>query len=695
MSEQPTRADLRVMRRLLSRWGAHYVWGMFALSEVASIPAAAIGLYYVLATVPLTPDQDRSVFAAVALFVSIANAVAVLYALRISRNIRAALRVRPDQRSEELEGEAWREVTSFPWRIALYVVVNTFVLVIAPAIAWALGPVGVEFAYFPYLLTGGLVATIWISVYYYFVVEWILWPVRQALLPRSLPAQRRYLSGVGIQTRMLVIYTALVFTALLMVVTIVHRKSQEAVAPGADPALVLQGLRGHLLFISLLALFLTVLFSIFLARSVGNPVRRLIELMAEVERGELGRRAELASTDETGHLTIAFNQMVSQLETLQVGLEEQVAQRTADLARRTAQLEAAARVARDAASIRNVQALLDQVVHLISDRFNFYHVGIFLVDEDGEYAVLRAASSEGGQRMLERGHRLKVGEVGIVGYVAGVGEPRIALDVGEDAVFFDNPDLPHTRSEMALPLKVGRRTIGVLDVQSEEPAAFTEEDVSVLQALADQLAVAIENARLLEQMERTVRELERFYGEYTREVWRAAGRRWRGLRYRQMAFEPLEEVPEETRRVLREGRSVVQPIRDGGDGRAAASLLTVPVRLRGQVIGALNVRFAVEEVPPEAVRLVEEVADRLALALESARLLEETQRRAARDRLLAEITARIRASMDPEAILRTAVRELGAALGVDRTLVQLRRETAGMPASDETTGSGNGGPPES
>ncbi|HID89305.1 MAG TPA: GAF domain-containing protein, partial [Anaerolineae bacterium] len=277
---------------------------------------------------------------------------------------------------------------------------------------------------------------------------------------------------------------------------------------------------------------------------------------------------------------------------------------------------------------------------------------------------------------------------------AARGEPRIALDVGEDAAFFDNPDLPHTRSEMALPLRVGHQIIGVLDVQSEEPAAFTEEDVSVLQTLADQLAVAIENARLLERMQQTVRELERLYGEYTREVWRATGRRWRGLRYRQMAFEPLEEVQEETRQALREGRSVVHPIHDEGNGRVVGSVLAVPVRLRGQIIGALNVRFGVPEVPPEAVRMVEEVAGRLALALESARLLEETQRRAARDRLLAEITARIRASMDPETILRTAVRELGAALGVDRTLVQLRRETATTPTPDEMTGSGNGGPPE-
>jgi len=174
--------------------------------------------------------------------------------------------------------------------------------------------------------------------------------------------------------------------------------------------------------------------------------------------------------------------------------------------RRAAQLAAAAEVARSATAILDVSQLLDETVRLISKQFGFYHAGVFLLDETGEYAVLRAASSEGGQRMLARGHKLKVGEVGIVGYVAGTGEPRIALDVGADAVFFDNPDLPDTRSEMALPLVSRGRVIGVLDVQSTEPAAFTEEDVAVLRAMADQLATAIENARLFAETERSLAE---------------------------------------------------------------------------------------------------------------------------------------------------------------------------------------------
>jgi methyl-accepting chemotaxis protein len=180
---------------------------------------------------------------------------------------------------------------------------------------------------------------------------------------------------------------------------------------------------------------------------------------------------------------------------------------TQELEHLVTQLEATAKMSRAALFVHDLDALLSQVTQMISDLFGFYHAGIFLLDETGTHAVLRAANSEGGQQMLANSHKLKVGEQGVVGYVTDTGEPRIALDVGADAVYFDNPLMPETRSEMALPLKVGDRIIGALDVQSKREAAYDEDDVMVLQIMADQLAVTIENARLLSATVDTVREL--------------------------------------------------------------------------------------------------------------------------------------------------------------------------------------------
>lgn len=174
---------------------------------------------------------------------------------------------------------------------------------------------------------------------------------------------------------------------------------------------------------------------------------------------------------------------------------------------RALQLAAASEVARDATAILDVERLLDEAVWRISERFGFYHAGVFLLDDKREYAVLHAASSEGGRCMLERGHKLKVGEVGIVGFVTDTGEPRIALDVGQDAVHFSNPDLPDTRSEMAVPLAMRGQVIGALDVQSTDVSAFTDGDVATLQIIADHLANAIENARLYEKLQQEAKQL--------------------------------------------------------------------------------------------------------------------------------------------------------------------------------------------
>ncbi len=437
--------------------------------------------------------------------------------------------------------------------------------------------------------------------------------------------------------------------ALLLEARLRHDQAQ------AEARVALRGIALIVPLTAILVLLTTAGSAVLGLRGVVTGVRLLSRSAQRLAAGHLEERIPVRGLEEFRFLARTFNTMAAELQRMYTGLERLVAQRTAELARRTNQLEAAAYVARQAAEIRDLDTLLNETVRLISERFGFYHAGIFLVDELGEYAVLRAASSEGGQRMLARGHKLAVGKVGIVGYVAGTGKPRIALDVGADAVFFDNPDLPLTRSEMALPLKIGEEVIGVLDVQSAEPEAFTEEDVAVLQTLADQVALAIQNARLLEESRQRLRELETVYGERARQAWReVAARRLLGYRYTRVEVEPL---------------SGPVPRAEVSDGHQ----LTIPLRLWGQTVGTILLRRD-PEMPPwsaEERRLAEELGDQISLALESARLMEETQRHAERDRLIAEITAKVRASMDPETVLRTAARELGTVLGVDRVVVRL------------------------
>lgn len=335
-------------------------------------------------------------------------------------------------------------------------------------------------------------------------------------------------------------------------------------------------------------------------------------------------------------------------------LEKRVEERTAEIASKTIQLEAASSVARKIAEIRDLQSLLDNVTRSIADQFGFYHVGLFLLDDKKQFAILQAASSEGGRKMLQLGHRLGVGQTGIVGYVTGRGRPRVALDTGADAVFFDNPHLPLTHSEMALPLIVRGNVIGALDIQSEKGKAFSDDDVEIMQTVADQLAIAIENARLFSETEAVISQFEVLTALQTRDAW--AGylkRRAPGYQYTTLGVRPLSAA-----------------VPAAGEN---SHELRVPITLRGQEIGTIRLRRK-ETAPAWSQRereLAAEIAAQVALALDTSRLLEETQKSAARDQMIAGVSNRIRQTLDMETVLQTAANELRNAFGLMEAEVRL------------------------
>ncbi|MBU0705484.1 MAG: GAF domain-containing protein [Chloroflexi bacterium] len=336
---------------------------------------------------------------------------------------------------------------------------------------------------------------------------------------------------------------------------------------------------------------------------------------------------------------------------------------TTILERQTARLQVGSEVAREVSAILDVRQLLDETVHLISEKFDLYHAGVFMVGEPGEYAILRATSSEGGRRMLERGYRLPVGRDSAVGYVATTGEHRIVLDVGEDAASFDIPDLPGTRSEICLPLRAGGRIIGVLDIQSTLEAAFSEDDVPGFQALADQLAVSIENARLVERTESQLRETERLYGEYSAAAWADLLSPGRPLGY---IYDRVDVLP------ATESPVPGLALERGGPGTRGATL-AVPLKVRGQTIGVLGVQEGdgAREWSPEEVAIVEAVSDQVAMALDSARLFGETRTRAEELAVLNELAQSLAASLTVEEVLEETYRGVSQLLDATNFYVGL------------------------
>lgn len=347
----------------------------------------------------------------------------------------------------------------------------------------------------------------------------------------------------------------------------------------------------------------------------------------------------------------------AELEAARSTLEERVQARTAELSKRATQLQTIAVAARAIAGVQDLGILLSEIATSVSQRFGYYHVGIFLLDEAGENAVLQAANSEGGKRMLMRQHRLRLDNNSIVGYTALLNQPRIALDVGADPVYFNNPDLPDTRSEMALPLRAGRRVFGVLDVQSTEPNAFVPEDISALEILADQIAIAIENARLFSETQRALSDSRATFEKYIQQEWNKFGNlvRHTGFVYDGKLIHPLTDS-KHRQRLSQTGSLRIDK---------SSSEVTMPIRLRGQTIGVLDVRprSGSRRWTQDELAVVEAAAERAALALENARLVESAQRRAGRERAIGEISTRIGAVSDRDLILQTAVEELGRKIG--------------------------------
>jgi GAF domain-containing protein/HAMP domain-containing protein len=428
---------------------------------------------------------------------------------------------------------------------------------------------------------------------------------------------------------------------------------------------------GGLLALSLLIAFAAIMV---LTRRLTAPIQALLASTERIRRGDLAVPIGVTTNDEIGTLANAFNSMTARLREVIGSLEQRVTERTQDLERRALQLQTASEIAQEAVSTHDLDTLLDRSVNLIQEHFGFYHVSIYAPDEQRQYAVLRAGAGEVGKIMVQRGYRVRIGEVGIVSHVAGSGEPRVINDVKTDFTFVKHPLLPDTACVAVLPLKVAGRVIGVLDVQSQRVNAFTQDILAILQTLADQLAVAIENARLVGELRNSLSETRSLYQHYTQDSWSRAtkGKKVSGYQY------DLSQITSNTRQLpadiharLMAGHAI--PIRQhagnmgvqtdgstGGKDTGDRSVLVAPLILYEQLIGVLGVE---EEDPnhpwsSEEIALLEAIANQVSLTLDNARLVEETQLRSEQIRMLQEITAVAASHVNLDKLLDAVTRQL-------------------------------------
>ncbi len=423
----------------------------------------------------------------------------------------------------------------------------------------------------------------------------------------------------------------------------------------------------------------------------GVLLRYAISGLSEaIERSRRNEHAQLEANRELGML--------------QASLEHRVAERTSELERRSVQLQAAAEVGQAVSSILDTGTLIWRVTELIQERFDLYHVGLLLLDAAGEWAVYRAGSGEAGRGLQEQGFRLRVGGNSMVGWCTANSQVRVSQDVGEDEIHFAHTLVPQTRSEAALPLIARGQVLGALSVQSSQVGTFDPSTVAALQTMADQVAVALDNARLFAESEEALETTRRAYGELSRQAWTdlLRGRTDWGYRFDHQGLSTADgDWQPEMIDAVRAGQVVVRNVGltssldreavvgddpetlGGEDSRTGlredgltGPALAVPLKVREDVIGVLSFH---KDPGDEAwtsgeTELLHRLTDQLGAALESAQLFQQTQRRAAREQVIRQVTDQMRRAVDVEAILKSTVAELAEALGVPRAYIRLGTE---------------------
>ena len=421
-----------------------------------------------------------------------------------------------------------------------------------------------------------------------------------------------------------------------------------------------------ILGIVVLALLVSGGLIVILTRRIVRPIESLASVARTVMAGDLDVRAQVVSGDDVGGLAHAFNQMTQQLQQTLQDLEQRVQERTQSLT-------AVAEVSRVLGSVLDLENLLPKVVETVRERFDLYYVGLFLLDQESHFAVLRAGTGDFGQLMIAQGHKLAVGGDSMIGQCILAGQPGIQLDVGKAAIRFNNPLLPYTRSELALPLRSRGKIIGAITIQSTKAAAFDDAYISVLQVMADQVATAIENAQLFTEGQEALRDLEATQRRYLRRMWAQYLESTPVTHYEmeRPGTEPLGDrmMAEIQCAVEQERPTVLEVDRENGK---AYSALVAPIIYRDEIIGALGIhdKDGTRRWTEEDVSLVESVMERMALAAENLRLLDDAQRRESRERQMREIADKMRRASNIETLIKTTVQEMSVAFNTPHAFLQ-------------------------
>lgn len=631
----------------LLRAGGRFIIIALAIAQIFSLLGAIPGIISVQVNAQFDAEQTRVFSNIVPLLIIVSNLILLGFGWRVTTTARRRLDawskgvLKPNA---EEEFNAWREITSLTWRHGMASAIIIFLVDILPAffitytqsdiISSPFQPTSLNSPDAVYVLLGGFVALIGSVILAILMIERLTLPARLVLLPADFETQLTGRSGPLLTSKFIVITLGLIAIAILLIAPIGYQQTIRILYSEVSSLEIFRGIQSQSTLFSILAFILGAGFSYYVSRSISDPIRELISTSNKIERGDLTQRARVSATDELGIVTVQFNRMVSRLEELQTTLEQQVVERTK-------QLSATNEVGRAAASSLDPDELLARVVNLFPEQFGYYYAAIYLIDSSEKWAELRHATGEAGRLLKQNHHRLEISGRNMVGGAIREKTPRIAQIASQEKQRFENPLLPYTRSEIALPLIAGEHVLGALNVQSMKEADFGPQVIETMQNMAGQVSIALENARLFQEAQQVIKEIRAVQQQYLMEGWKAFTRENENLEYA-----VGDEIYEDSKTI------------------------EVPISLRDQILGQI-VLEGNEDWTAEQQSLVDAIAKQTAIALENARLVSESRQVAVRERMLAEINSKIWSSATIDGVLQTVVKELGRRLDASHATIEL------------------------
>ncbi|HET9588613.1 MAG TPA: GAF domain-containing protein [Anaerolineales bacterium] len=639
------------LERLLAQTGGSYLLLVIAAAQMIAMLGALPGILSVQINADFSERLVGAFAITVPLLILLSHLLLLAVAWWLTRSAQNRLNqwakgsLRPDS-VEELA--AWREITSLLWRYGVAAIIVLFIVDVLPPFMMALlqnetvsspfQPTSIDSPNPLIILLGGLVSILGSVMLLVLMIDRFTLPARLILIPNDFDTQLKGRAGALLTSKFQVFILAMITIGIVLIAPIGYQQTIRVLYAEVSSLEIFSNLQAQTILFSVLALLLGAILSYYVSKAVSDPIQKLIETFDKIEQGDLSQRAPITATDELGIVTMHFNRMVDRLEVLQNTLEQQVVERTKQLA-------ATNEVGRVAASSLDPDELLGKVIHLIPEQFGYYYAAIYLVDPSAKWAELKEATGEAGKVLKQNRHRLELGGKSMVGAAIREKAARIAQIAWEEKQRFENPLLPYTRSEIALPLMVGDRVLGALNVQSTKESDFGPQVIETMQNMAGQVAIALENARLFQEAQDNIRELHMVQQQYLLEGWSGfAAQKEDELEY---------QVGDESDETLKK--------------------IDVPISLRDQIFG--QIRFeSNSDWTPEQETLANALATQAAIALENARLVSESRQIAVYERMLADINSKIWSSTTIDGVLQTAVKELGRRLNASQATIELNME---------------------